>query len=176
MDANYEKDEILELYLNVIPLGSGCEGVGAAAEKYFGKSVSDLTLAECASLIGITNNPSKYGPYSTARVENADGEMWDAVQWNKYRQEVILGQMLEQGKISQEEYDEAVAQELVFVGTNSDAGQNTSNIYSWYEEQVITDVRNDLMEQYGYSEQLATAMVFSGGLKIYACVDEDIQA
>ena len=176
VDSHYEKDDILELYLNVIPLGSGCEGVGAAAEKYFGKSVSDLTLAECASLIGITNNPSKYGPYSTAQVENSEGEMWNAVQWNKYRQEVILGQMLEQGKISQEEYDEAVAQELVFVGTNSESGQSSSDIYSWYEEQVITDVMKDLQEEYDYSSQYVSQMLANGGLRIYTCVDPEVQA
>ena len=176
VDSHYDKDDILELYLNVIPLGSGCEGVGAAAQKYFGKSVSDLTLAECASLVGITNNPSKYGPYSTAQVENWDGEMWDAVQWNKYRQEVILSQMLEQGKISQEEYDQAVAQELVFVGSNAQSGQNASNIYSWYEEQVITDVMNDLKEEYDYSSQYVSQMLANGGLRIYTCVDPEVQA
>lgn len=176
VDSHYEKDDILELYLNVIPLGSGCEGVGAAAEKYFGKPVSDLTLAECASLIGVTNNPSKYGPYSTAQVENSEGEMWNAVQWNKYRQEVILGQMLEQGKISQEEYDEAVAQELVFVGTNSESGQSSSDIYSWYEEQVITDVMKDLQEEYDYSSQYVSQMLANGGLRIYTCVDPEVQA
>ena len=176
VDSHYEKEDILELYLNVIPLGSGCEGVGAAAEKYFGKSVSDLTLAECASLIGITNNPSKYGPYSTAQVENSNGEMWSAVQWNKYRQEVILGQMLEQSKISQQEYDEAVAQELAFVGSNSESGQSTSDIYSWYEEQVITDVMNDLKEEYGYSSQYVSQMLSNGGLRIYTCVDPQVQA
>ena len=176
VDSHYEKADILELYLNVIPLGSGCEGVGAASEKYFGKPVSDLTLAECASLIGITNNPSKYGPYSTARVENSNGEMWDAVQWNKYRQEVILGQMLEQGKISQAEYDEAVAQELVFVGFSAESGQEASDIYSWYEEQVITDVMNDLQEEYQYSSQYVSQMLANGGLRIYTCVDPEVQA
>lgn len=72
-DRNYDKDTTLLWYLNVIPLGAGCEGVGAAAEKYFGKPVSELTLAECASLIAITNNPSKYGPYSLAKVANSKG-------------------------------------------------------------------------------------------------------
>ena len=81
------------------------------------------------------------------------------------------GQMLEQGKISQEEYDEAVAQELVFVGSNSESGQSTSDIYSWYEEQVITDVMNDLKEEYGYSSQYVSQMLSNGGLRIYTCVD-----
>ena len=71
------------------PLGAGCEGVGAAAEKYFGKQVSELTLAECASLIPITNNPSKYGPFSLSKVANSEGELWDSKQWNKYRQDPV---------------------------------------------------------------------------------------
>ena len=132
---NNSKDDTLEYYLNIIPLGSGCEGVGAGAREYFGKSVSELTLAECASLVGITNNPSKYGPYSFAKSQGVNtDEIWDARRWNKYRQEVILNQMLEQEMISRAEYDEAVAQELVFV---RDEGEEASyQIYTWYEETV----------------------------------------
>ena len=104
-EKNYSKKDILELYLNYIYLGKNCYGVQTAAQFYFGKDVSELSTAECACLIAITNNPSKYGPYSLAKVANSEGELWDSKQWNKYRQEVILGQMLEQGKISQEEYD-----------------------------------------------------------------------
>ena len=95
---NNSKEDTLERYLNIIPLGSGCKGVGAAALEYFGKPVSQLTLAECASLVGITNNPSKYGPYSFNRSQGVNTEeIWDARQWNKYRQEVILNQMLKRG-------------------------------------------------------------------------------
>ena len=126
---NNSKEDTIERYLNIIPLGSGCEGVGSAALEYFGKPVSELTLAECASLISITNNPSKYGPYSFAKSENSEGEVWDARQWNKYRQEVILGEMLKQGMISQEEYDEAVAQELVFVRAEGEEAE--TEIYTW---------------------------------------------
>ena len=119
VDSHYEKEDILELYLNVIPLGSGCEGVGAAAEKYFGKSVSDLTLAECASLISITNNPTIYGPYSDAVFTNSEtGEQKTARDKNKERQELVLWSMLDQGYITQEEYDEAVAQELARLHEN----------------------------------------------------------
>lgn len=177
-DRNYDKDTTLLWYLNIIPLGAGCEGVGAAANKYFGKPVSELTLAECASLIAITNNPSKYGPYSLAKVANSEGELWDSKQWNKYRQEVILNQMLKEGYITQEEHDQAAAQELVFVGV--EAGSNTDpesaeDIYSWYEEQVITDVMADLQEKYGYSDKVTRQMLSSGGLRIYTCIDPEVQ-
>ena len=142
---------------------------------YFGKPVSELSLAECASLIGITNNPSKYGPYSFARSQgfNTD-EIWDARQWNKYRQEVILNQMLEQGMISREEYDAAVAEELVFV---KDQGQeNTDEIYTWYEETVISDVREALAKEYGWSAQRTKQAMQRGGLRVYTAYDPRAQS
>ena len=180
VDETYGKDTVLLYYLNIIPLGAGCEGVGAAAEKYFGKSVSELSLAECASLIGITNNPSQYGPYSLARVANSEGEMWTAVQWNKYRQELILHEMLDQGYITQEEHDQAVAEELHFVGVNAgeteDDSTETGEIYSWYEEAVISDVWEALKEEYDYSDQVVSLMLSKGGLRIYTCIDPDVQA
>ena len=171
---NNSKEVTLERYLNIIPLGAGCEGVGAASLKYFGKPVSDLTLAECASLISITNNPSKYGPYSFAKSENKSGEVWDARQWNKYRQELVLQCMLEQGMISQEEHDAAVAQELVFV---RDSGQEAdTEIYTWYEETVISDVREALAEAYGWSAKQTNMALQRGGLRIYTCFDPEAQA
>ena len=105
---------IITMYLNYIYLGSKQYGIATASEYYFGKDVSEITLAEAASIIAITNNPSIYGPNSTVVMENSNGELWDAKQWNKYRQELILNAMLEQGMITQEEHDAAVAQELVF--------------------------------------------------------------
>src|SRR5699024_858064 len=109
---NYEKDEILEMYLNYIYLGENCYGVGTASLAYFGKPVSELDLAECASLIGITNNPSRYDPYISDYTREQ----------NKKRQETILYKMLELGYITQAEHDAAVAEELVFVGR----GQGTT--------------------------------------------------
>lgn len=170
----YDKDYTLEWYLNIIPMGSKYKGVGSASYYYFGKSVSDLSLAECASLIAITNNPSMYSPYSTARFEDSDtGEIITARDKNKERQELVLWLMKDQGKISQEEYDQAVAEELDFVRGESEA--NETDIYSWYEEQVITDVKNDLMLKYDYSEEMAERMLARGGLRIYTCVDLDVQ-
>ena len=174
-DAAYSKKQIMEWYLNLIFLGDNCYGVATAAENYFGKNVSDLSLAECASLISITNNPTLYGPNSTVRVTNTEtGEVTTGRERNKQRQELVLWKMLDLGMITQEEYDAAVAEELVF--TRSEDEQRPSTIYNWYDEQVITDVINNLVEEYGYSKQLAENMVYSGGLKIYACVDPDIQA
>ena len=172
-EKNYSKQQILEWYLNYMFLGDGCYGVATAAEHYFGKDVSELSLAECASIISITNNPTIYGPNSTVRMTNEDGEVTTGRERNKQRQELVLWTMWDQGIISEEEYRAAVAEELVFT-TDVDE-KEPATIYNWYDEQVITDVMNDLMEQYGYSEQIASDMVFSGGLNIYACVDQDIQ-
>jgi len=115
VEKRYDKDTILEAYLNVIYLGNKCRGVKSAAATYFGKELKLLTPAECASLIGITNNPSMYDPYSTKVYKlTEDGEEMDGQQRNRYRQEIILGQMLEQEFLTEEEYEEALAQELVF--------------------------------------------------------------
>lgn len=119
LENNYEKEDIITWYLNEIYLGSNCYGVQAAAKKYFGKDVSELSLAECASLAGITNNPSQYGPYGVVETVRyrctecgnytsftdeepcaycgcesfGEAELWDSVRWNKARQETILKEM-----------------------------------------------------------------------------------
>ena len=173
LEKRYEKDEILEAYLNEVFFGQSCYGVVTASRMYFNKDVSDLTLAECASLMGITNNPSMYDPtLSSWTREN-----------NRERQLTILGAMLEQGKISQEEYDEAKAEDIVFsngftisgkyVGsdgtatepepdepstddTESPADEEEPTIkgrYSWFTEAMIGDVADALVEKYGITDK-----------------------
>lgn len=173
-EKNYSKAQILEWYLNYIYLGDGCNGVATAAEHYFGKDLSELSLAECASIISITNNPTIYGPNSNVRMTNEDGEVTTGRERNKQRQELVLWTMWDQGIITEEEYQAAVAEELVF--TTSVDEKEPDTIYNWYDEQLITDVMNDLMEQYGYSSLVASDMVYSGGLRIYACVDQNVQS
>ena len=170
---NNSKEDTITYYLNIIPLGSGCEGVGSASYKYFGKPVSDLDLAECASLISITNNPSRYSPYSDARSETKDGEVWDAVQWNKWRQEKVLKKMLELEMIDKQEYEDAVNEELVFVQRDDEKGSST--VYSWYEETVLADVKRDLKEKLKWSDKRITQFLARGGLRIYTCMDPRIQ-
>ncbi len=174
LEKRYEKDEILEAYLNEVFFGQSCYGVVTASRMYFNKDVSDLTLAECASLMGITNNPSMYDPtLSSWTREN-----------NRERQLTILGAMLEQGKISQEEYDEAKAEDIVFsngftisgkyVGsdgtatepepdetpaddTESPADEEEPTIkgrYSWFTEAMIGDVADALVEKYGITDKV----------------------
>jgi penicillin-binding protein 1A len=160
-ERNYSKEEIMEWYLNYVYFGEGCYGVYSASYLYFGKPVSELDLAECASLIGITNNPSEFDPYISR-------------DRNKYRQELILFEMKDQGIITEEEYDAAVAEELNFQrGEEEDA---PVKVYSWYVDQVITDVIDDLSKKYDISEKVASQLVYSGGYQIYSNMDPEIQA
>lgn len=122
VEKNYDKEVIIEEYLNSIYLGQGCRGVKSAAAAYFGKELQMLTVAECASLISITNNPSMFDPYSTNAFMYA-GKMMDGRERNRHRQMLVLGELLSQGYITQEEYDEAVAQELVLKNTIDEQDQ-----------------------------------------------------
>lgn len=160
-EKEHEKEEILEWYLNYIFLGEGCNGVYTASYAYFGKNVADLSLAECASLIGITNNPSLYNPYRNAEA-------------NKHRQTLILNAMLEQKKITKEEHTAALAETLQFVRGEDELREQT--VYSWYVDAVIDQVIKDLREANNYSEQAAASRVYSGGLQIYTPYNPTVQA
>ncbi len=160
-DKKYSKEETLEWYLNYIFLGENCSGVYTASYAYFGKNVKDLDLAECASLISITNNPTIYDPYRDRAA-------------NKARQELVLSQMCEQGYITKEQRDAAIAEELNFVRGEDESRPVT--IYSWYEDQVIDDVIHDLVDQLGISSEAAADLVYSGGLEIDTCLNPKVQA
>ncbi|MBQ3192431.1 MAG: transglycosylase domain-containing protein [Oscillospiraceae bacterium] len=112
-ERQYDKDLIMEYYLNEIYLGRGCYGVKSAAAEYFGKELQSLTPAECAALISITNNPSIFNPYSES-VYMYKGQERSGAERNRYRQLNVLSEMRNQGFLSDEEYQEAVAQEMVF--------------------------------------------------------------
>lgn len=156
LEQRSSKDEIFEAYLNTIPLGSGCYGVQAAANYYFGKDVSELTLAECASLAAITRSPETYNPRKKPE-ENFE------------RRNHVLKRMFELGKITEEEYQTAKAEELKTVPP---APQEYN---SYYVDQVITDVVNDLIEKKGFDKIYAENLVYRGGLRIYTAMDKNIQ-
>ncbi|MDD3165507.1 MAG: PBP1A family penicillin-binding protein [Oscillospiraceae bacterium] len=165
-EQKYSKEMILEWYLNTIYLGEGCYGVKSAAQVYFGKELSELTLAECASLIGITNNPSIFDPYLNQKK-------------NRERQETILAQMLEQGYIETEaEYDAAIAQKMVFQNTSGESQNDDtgSEYYSYFIDQVIRDVTADLSAATGYDDTIVSQMIRSGGYSIYTTIDLDVQS
>lgn len=170
LEKYYDKPVILEAYLNTIYLSEGCYGVKTAAEKYFGKDVKDLNLAECACLAAITQYPGKYDPLINPKN-------------NKERQKMCLGMMLDQHMITKEQYEEAVNYKLVFtnspdyVPSNENIDKELTNeneIWSYYVDYVISSVIKDLKAA-GYSNYEATRMVYSGGLRIYSAVDLKIQ-
>lgn len=166
-DQDHTKEETLEWYLNVIYLGRGCNGVYTAAQKYFGKELDELTLAECASLISITNNPSLYDPYRFPEK-------------NYERRCLVLDEMEEQGYISAEECAAAKTEEIQLVDQTQaqeeeEAQETQQHFYSWYTDTVVRDVALDLVEKNGMDYDLAVQMIYSGGLRIYSCLDPDVQ-
>ncbi len=197
-EKHYSKEEILEWYLNTIYLGEGAYGVKSAANVYFGKELNELTVKECACIIGITNNPSRYDPYIYP--EN-----------NEQRTLTILQQMHEQGYLSDEAYESASDQKLEFKNlvtgdqkftcvscgysgtikkfdaagdyyicpicqTQNQFEVEEEDYYTYFEDMVIRDVIADLVEKKGVSEAVAGQMVTSGGYRIYSTVDLDLQA
>ena len=160
LEQKMTKDEIIEMYMNTIYLGQGCHGVQAASNVYFSKDVSQLTLAECASIAGITQYPSKYDPLLN-------------YEEHKKKQELVLDKMCELKYITQAECDEAKAEELRLVkGT---AQTQTGKIQSYFVDQVVIDVMNDLMTKRNMTESDATKLLFKGGLKIYTTMDPKVQ-
>ena len=204
LEKRYEKDEILEAYLNEVYFGYSCYGVVTASLKYFNKDVSELTLAECASLVAITNNPSLYDPLQTD---------W-GLENNRTRQLLVLGAMLEQGKIDQAAYDAAKEENGVFSNgytilggrvdvdtdkkddTDTDGGdeqpeeetETATSSQSYFTDAVIEDVAAALVEKYGLTDstnpvtgEVTTAfeqgvnMVYGKGYKIYTTQNPDYQ-
>lgn len=176
LEENYNKDVILEAYLNTLYLGSGCYGVKTASEKYFGKDVSELDAAECACLAVITKAPTKYNPLLNPEE-------------NLKRRNHCLKLMYDEGKgcLNEEEYNAATTENLIFTNSpdyvpsdkikdTKTANEEEKVINSFYVDYVIQAVRDDLMEKYGYSKQQATNQIYYGGLKIYTAVDLDVQA
>ena len=176
LEKTYTKEEIVEWYLNTVYFGGGCYGVYTAARHYFGKDVWDLSVAESAAIIGITNNPSKYDPFIANTITDRDlGLTLTCREWNKYRQEVILGEMYRYGYFdSYEDYMAAKNEELVFVREENEPYEMEIN--SFYEEMVVDDVLADLMAAYDINEQTAINRLYYGGLQIYSCIDPEIQA
>ena len=204
LEKRYEKDEILEAYLNEVYFGYSCYGVVTASLKYFNKDVSELSLAECASLVAITNNPSLYDPLQTD---------W-GLENNRTRQLLVLGAMLEQGKIDQAAYDAAKEENVVFSNgytilggrvdvdtdkkddTDTDGGDEqpeeeteaATSSQSYFTDAVIEDVAAALVEKYGLTDstnpvtgKVTTAfeqgvnMVYGKGYKIYTTQNPDYQ-
>ena len=163
LEKKYTKPQVLEAYLNVIALGNGCNGIQTASQTYFGKNAKDLTLAESAAIVGITKYPSKYNPFYHPEE-------------NQKRQRYVLKKMYENGFITKEEYEEAKADDYISRLNISAKNQNSVTKYwSWYTEQIFTDVVKDLQKRNGLTESEARFQMYNGGFNIYANVDIDLQ-
>ena len=160
LEERYDKTEILEMYLNVINLSEGCRGVGAAAEFFYSKAPSELTLSESATIAAITNNPSKYNPKRNP-------------QNNKKRRDLVLKCMLEQGYIDESEYVKAKNAPIELC-LSSEAEHNGIN--SWYIDMVTEDVLHDLCKKYNLSEKAGSFLLYQGGYRIYTAMDAQIQS
>lgn len=161
LETHYAKDTIIECYLNTIAMGHGTYGVEVAANYYFGKSVKDLTLAECACLASITKSPSNYAPDDNP--EN-----------NLKRRTTVLYEMYDQGYITKEEYEAAKAEEINIIASKEEL--NETEINSYFVDALILQVVDDLCEKYGYEEKRAKNMFYSNGYRIYATLDPKIQS
>lgn len=159
LENQLTKEEILELYLNIINLSQGCRGIRTAAMTYFSKELSELDFGECVCLAAITQNPSYYDPYKNP--EN-----------NKFRRQVIMDQMLKEGYIDENKYAEYYEKD---VKLNMNISYSDEKVNSWYIDMVIDDVCRDLCEKYGYSYDEAESYVYTGGLKIYTLMDPEVQ-
>jgi penicillin-binding protein 1A len=158
------KSVILENYLNTVNFGAGTYGVEAASQKYFGKSCSELTLSECAVLAAIPQNPTKYNPINHP-------------EWNTQRRSTVLEYMLEQGYIDEAEYEEALADDVYRrISEHSKATEAEEEPYSYFVDELIRQLEEDLVEKAGYTEVQANNLLYSGGLRIYTTMDPKVQS
>lgn len=158
------KSVILENYLNTINLGAGTYGVQTASYKYFDKSVSELTLSECAVLAAIPQNPTAFNP-----INHPDN--------NAERRAKVLRNMLDQGYISKSEYEEALADKVYDrIAQAQEKQDQKDSVYSYFVDATISQVLEDLKTQKGYTDTQASNALYSGGLRIYTTQDPAIQS
>ncbi len=158
IEKNHSKDEIMELYLNIVPMGENIIGVNMAAEVYFGKEPKELSTEECATLIGITNAPTRYNPHIHPN------------ECLKKRNDVLYA-MHDFGILSKEEYEQAISQKLDVI-PRSEVNEEP---LSWFIETVNSDVISALCQKYNMSFAGAEALLFNGGLKIYTTENVSVQ-
>lgn len=163
LEKQMDKKLILTNYLNTINLGSNSLGVKVAARRYFGKDVSELTLSEATVIAGITKGPTKYNPI-TGQAANAE------------RRKIILQYMYEQGYITKEQQEEALADDVYsrIQNVNTMAKEKNSP-YSYFTDALISQVTQSLINEMGYTETQAHNLLYSGGLSIYTTQDPNLQ-
>ncbi|MDD6488812.1 MAG: transglycosylase domain-containing protein [Clostridia bacterium] len=164
LEKEYTKDEIIEAYLNIVNFGSGCRGVQSAANLYFNKDIQDCTIAECAAIAGITQNPAAYDPL--VYPEN-----------NKERRETVIQAMYDQEKISKEQYDEAMKESanMKFIGFVMEEDDDDQSEWNWYIDRLFRDVVHGLEKELNIGIDYAEDKIYKEGLKIYCAMDKNAQ-
>ena len=164
LEENMSKEEILQAYLNTINLGQNTLGIQAASNRYFGKDVSELTIAEGAVLAGIAKNPEGYNP-----IRNPED--------NKKRTALVLNNMREQELITQSEFEAASSEDVYsHIKNVNESVTESAKVNSYFTDAVVNVILEDLKELKGYSDTQAYNMLYGGGLKIYTTMDPAIQA
>lgn len=167
LEKKVSKEQILEAYMNTIPLGGSAYGVEAASKQYFSKSVKDLNLIESAFIAGLPQSPSTF--YNAAMSQNNTERYIN-------RTKLVLGKMYEHNYISKEDYDKSIS----YINENK-IPLKTSNIsisrlnYEWFSREIIKQVKKDLMDKYKISSTEADKTIMYGGLKIYGTMDKSLQ-
>jgi penicillin-binding protein 1A len=163
LERQLSKWEIMELYVNLVPMSNSFIGIQSAAKGYFGKNASELNLAESAFLVGIPNLPGRYNPLTESGRRNAFR-----------RQRIVLSKMLELGSITDEEYKTALETEIRFVKKSTT--DNSIPVHSYFVDYAIDTVKRDLMTERGYSSSLALTTIYNYGLKIHTTMDPSVQS
>ena len=163
LERQLTKDDIMELYLNTIHLANGNNGVQAAARAYFGVDVGELTVAQSAAIIGITQHPVRFCPFMNP-------------ERNRERQLLVLMKMLELGFLTEEEHRAARDEEIVFLDRGATVTTAGEHIHSYFVDQVTADVLEALINEAGYSAAVADRMLFRDGLRIYTTFNPSVQA
>ena len=166
LEREYTKTQIIEAYLNIVNFGAGCRGAQSAANVYFGKDIEKCSIAQCAAIAGITQNPSAFDPLEYPKN-------------NKERREIVIDAMYDQDMITKKEYKEALKEsdKMKFIGYVEEEKEELEEeeIPNWYIDMLFQDVQKDLAKVYNISEETASLRMYTEGLKIYCAMDLEMQ-
>lgn len=164
LEKEYSKDDIIEAYLNIVNYGSGCRGVQSAARLYFNKDIQECSIAECAAIAGITQNPYAFDPLNFPEK-------------NEKRRNIVIDEMYDQGMITDDEYAQAVrdSKNMKFVGYVIEEEEDDVSDWNWYDDRVFRDVTRDLAKELNISMDAAEDMIYNEGLYIYSAMDKKAQ-
>ncbi len=166
LEDEYSKNDIMEAYLNIVNYGAGCRGVQSAADLYYNKKIEDCTIAECATIAGITQNPYAYNPLVYP-------------EQTKKRARTVIDAMFDQGMITESEYNDAKNEikNMTFIGyvMDDEDEEDDESDWNWYIDKLFRDVVRDLQEELNISSEDAEHMVYNEGLQIYCAMDRKAQ-